>query len=361
MTRQNLFFALLLCCSSAFADVTGFAGLDHIASTDTTVRYLPGYKSTELQTNTGFLRASNSYKLSSTTDLNVVLSSDVETQFKLDKLEVDTKLDYIRMKNAGVRFGILPYRVSWCRKYEADSIWIQEPDVFCKQKTLREMSSSGTGIQYYRSSFADEHIIDAQISFYKPTLYGDETMAVYIPEGKTESHNKIGVSVNALNLKTATQFRLGYLKTWQSVRGTTTGDHLYNYDAMFIGAEKAVRHWRFRGTVAGYYGLQSNLPDQFKFSATSTTAEVEYSSGPHHYGLGYSVYQNTTSYMSGAKPMTLKVSALTAAYRLHLKHRESIIVQVGTSDEALRLSSFSDVVPREKSGKFIMMRYLITF
>lgn len=228
--------SLVASCSPAFAQttVTGAVGADYWQVPAEPARYLPNYATPNpWQTVTPWVRAQVQHQHD--TDLGLITftaSGKTDPIFKgrIDRLDAD-----LRLGTGGVRAGILPYRVSWCRPDGGP--WIAEPDAFCRFAGLKEISEGAAGLQAYRSTIAGGFLIDAMAGVYRPLIDGqNDKLGPYVSVGPTVKHHAHGASVNAVHLRTGIEARAGWLRTAQD-QNSDTGSYQrrLRYDSYYLG------------------------------------------------------------------------------------------------------------------------------
>lgn len=256
---------------------------------------------------------------------------------RVDRLDADLRLS----DASGVRAGMLPYRVSWCRSYDNRSPWLSEPDAFCRFSGLNEVSQGAFGVQGYHSQLVGSWLIDSMAGVYRPMIDGqNDKLGPYVPVGPTVAHRAHGVSVNALHLDTGIQARAGWLRTSQDQDDTKPGgfQRQLRYDTLYLAAEGNVLPWLdVRGSFSAYLGDQVNGVNPFKFDGRSVTVEAIAEPAPgHSLAVGWSRYSNRTTYgLHTVNLQRLVVPTVSAAWRFDLPAGWWGVVQYTRTDDNL--------------------------
>lgn len=317
-TIAMLIFSVLMLAFivDAHADNQIVVGLDSWQVPDKQVRYMPNYNTAnKWQSVSQFVTAKGEWtygkaKFSASGKMDSISGSSI------DRLDIDYAFG-----SYGVRAGIVPYRISWCRTYDADSPYIQEADAFCRSPVLNEISRGAAGVQAYKSWLEGDYLIDSMIGYYNPLIDNqDKSLGPYKAVGPTVESNKFGGSVNMMKLSTGTQVRLSYLHSTLKQNDTLSSGfqrHL-EYDTLYIATESTwLERLQIRASWAAYLGNQLNIRNPYEWTGTSATIEGVYSVTPQDtIAVAASYYDNVTEYVtSKGKLQNLSVPSYTVAWR----------------------------------------------
>lgn len=342
LTLAALVWALFawLCIASGPAHATtanGTVGVDAWATPDTQVRYLPNYSTPNAWRSVGAW-ARGTIQHEQATDIGLLTltaqarASQVEGT-RVDRLDADLRVS----DGAGVRVGVLPYRLSWCRTYDTRSPWLSEPDAFCRFSGLNEVAQGAFGGQAYTSTIAGGWVIDAMAGVYRPRVDGqNDKLGPFKSVGPTVAHKAYGASANALHLATGIQTRIGWLKTQQAQDSATGGfQRRLDYDSLYVAAEGNVsKTLDLRASVAQYVGDQQNPANLFKWVGRSYTAEAIFKPVPgHSFALGISEYVNRTTYAKPPNGQIVRVPTASVAWRFDLPDQWYGVAQISRSED----------------------------
>ncbi len=197
------------------------------------------------------------------------LASDVEANFKFRAdqvagMHVDAaNLDWAASPSFGFRAGVVNFSTNWCRTYDVDSPWVAEPDFFCRSNGYMNINNAAPGVQAYTNTSLGAYRVQTVVGLYRPLfmLYNSDEFGFHPPKQNfhIDFNRKIGAAVNVLNTQTATQVRLGTLRSDEGgayapgseVDGHRTRQNLI--DNYYFGFDTAVRPFlRFRYTWSQY-------------------------------------------------------------------------------------------------------------
>lgn len=334
------------------------AGVDAWKSPDAPARYLPGYASPTHKSLTPWVRAQLQHRTDTPIGplaLTVVGQTDPEHKDRISRLDAD-----LRIGAGGVRAGILPYRISWCR---ADGgPWMAEPDAFCRFAGLKEISEGAFGAQAYRSDLVAGLLVDTMVGAYRPLVDGqNDKLGPYVAVGPTVKHEAHGASVNAVHLRTGIEARAGWLRTTQN-QDSATGSYQrrLRYDSYYLAAQGHIApRVDLRLSLSGYVGDQTNPALPFSWDGKSKTVELIYKpTSTQSAALGLSQYTNVTTYKAPPNGQRLQVDSLSAAWRKDWPHGISTTVQATRS---LDSSTTRRLVVTERSGNAVGVRVSKTF
>lgn len=299
-----VFSLLLLCCGAAHsAAFTAALGIDAWDATGD-ARYLPNYMPAKPWSN---------FEPWAIAKAEFELTPDLTATFQARAHALDgnraqrADLNWRISDEYGVRVGMLPYRVSWCRDL-GEGPWIKEPDALCRQKQLAEITEGSAGIQAYRSGAVGSWVVDAMAGVYQPMIDGqDKDFGVFIPVGPTVSHDKWGASINAVQAQSGAEIRAGFLRTdmqqdYDDSRYKDFRQHM-RYDMTYLGANIPAGSAIFRASWARYAGYQDNVVP-YSWFADSKTLEVSFPQPTGHiYAVGLSEYTHNAMYPTFDQPL----------------------------------------------------------
>lgn len=326
--------SLVASCTPAHAQVnfTGEAGADYWAAPADPARYLPNYGTPNpWMSVTPWARAQMQHQTD--TDLGLVTltaSGKTDPVFKgrVDRLDAD-----LRLGHGGVRVGILPYRISWCR---ADGgPWMAEPDAFCRYSGLNEVAQGAFGVQAYRSALAGGFMVDGMAGVYRPLVDGqNDKLGPYVSVGPTVKHHAHGASVNAMHLGTGIEARAGWLRTAQD-QNSDAGSYQrrMRYDSYYLGLQGHIaQSLDVRAILSRYLGDQVNPSLLYGWDGQSKTMELIYKpDSTQTLAAGLSRYTNATTYATPPNGQFVQVDSLSLAWRKDWPHGLSTTVQATRS------------------------------
>lgn len=147
--------------------------------------------------------------------LNVRARDDQGMGQHVDDLSVTWDLS----PNFGVNAGVVSYKTTWCKTYDIDSPWMRENNPFCTVTTTNLAVGGAPGVQLYTNTSHGDYRLQWLVGAYRPLMFNYDTREysnTRYPDSTVYQNEKVGVSVNLLNLNTATEFRLGILNTRQA-------------------------------------------------------------------------------------------------------------------------------------------------
>jgi hypothetical protein len=341
--RVFKFLLVLLFAAPVLATTPAISvGVDHWQTPDVGHRYSPNYSPTnDWRPTAAWVRGQAEFTLGNGLTASLAAQHHAVDGSRIDRAE----LDWRATSDTGARIGVLPYRLAWCRTYDRTSVWIKEPDAFCRFPGLSEITQGGFGVQAYKSVTLGGWMVDSMAGVYKPTVDGqDKKLAIYVPVGPTVRHDKIGASVNAIHLQTGTQIRAAWLRSWLDQDDARAVRRPYQrqlrYDTAFVGIEGDP--WpgiTARLTAAAYIGDQVHAANAYAFNARSVTAELSHRRGAHEFATGLSHYQNTTRYAGSPRAQTLDVPSLSLAWRYQIDRHLFVVTQATRGmDDAMTAS-----------------------
>lgn len=140
------------------------------------------------------------------------------------------------------RFGVVDYKTSWCRTYEADNGWIQDIEAFCVTPQFRDVSGGAPGVQVVTNTQWNDYQVQTLAGLYNPLLlnYAPEEFGNSVPskEYYVTSNKKAGFNVNILDLTTSVETRVSFLQARQkaySPEARLLGTTKQTYDLWYLG------------------------------------------------------------------------------------------------------------------------------
>jgi hypothetical protein len=252
---------------------------------------------------------------------------------RIDRLDADLRLT----DATGLRLGVLPYRMSWCRTYDARSPWIAEPDAFCRFAGLNEISQGAFGTQAYTSTQTGGWLIDGMAGVYRPMIDGqNDKLGPYVSVGPTVLHHTRGISLNALHLATGLQLRAGWLQTLQHQNSNAGSfQRRMDYDTRYLAAEANLTPaTSVRASLSAYVGNQINPAQLYGWHGQSTSIELAHRPAPGHtLALGLSRYTNDTTYVRAPHHQRLDVPSASVAWRADLPGGFYSVVQASHTED----------------------------
>lgn len=131
----------------------------------------------------------------------------------------DLSLTWDVSPSLGVNAGVVSYKTTWCRTYEIDSPWMRENNPFCTVTSTNLAVGGAPGVQVYANTMHADYRVQWLVGAYRPLMFNYDTNEYSnerFPASTIYQNEKVGFSVNALNLSTATEFRFGVLDTRQA-------------------------------------------------------------------------------------------------------------------------------------------------
>ncbi len=306
----------LVTIARADTSVSITTGVDVWSTPSEPARYLPNYAVQDTwQAAAPWVRAQVQHRVD--TDFGVLTLTGVGKTDPVNKGRIDRLDADLRLGHGGVRAGILPYRISWCR---ADGgPWMAEPDAFCRFGGLNEVSQGAFGVQAYRSAVAGGFLIDGMAGVYRPLIDGqNDKLGPFVAVGPTVRHQAHGASLNAIHLATGIEARAGWIRTEQD-QNSDTGSYQrrLRYDSYYLGLQGNVsKQVDVRASVSGYVGDQINPALLFEWDGRSETLELIFKpDSTQSLAAGLSRYTNVTTYATGPNGQRLQVDSLSLAWR----------------------------------------------
>lgn len=119
----------------------------------------------------------------------------------------------------GLRAGVVDYKLSWCKDYELNNAWIQDPNQFCSDILNKRMTAAGPGFQAYLNFPVGKYQVQTLAGVYSPKIFSYDDMengrnGNYLTyELPTQKNDKFGLALNVLDLSTGTEIRASWLYT----------------------------------------------------------------------------------------------------------------------------------------------------
>lgn len=293
----------------------GSTGVDSWRVNNNNIRYLADYSTPEPYKNVGiWSEAKLGVTFNDYLKLTMMGKAHQVTGNKISRLE----LDYKFLEKTAISVGVLPYRISWCSPLMSTNNFIREADPFCSFGGLNELADSSAAVRLIDSSRLGEWVLDSQLGYWNPKMSNSEDkLAIYVPVGQTVKHTKYGFSVNAVNLQTSTQIRVGALKVHQDqnddrVNVSSLYQRQLRYNMLFVGFEKNLMdNLVWKTTYSSYSGQQVNKIYPYSFLPTSITTELSYTLNNNTFSFGYNNYVNKTTYSKTYSLLDVNTAALS--------------------------------------------------
>jgi hypothetical protein len=343
---------------------TATVGLDAWSVPTTSVRYLPNYSLPDGKEWAPFSQwAKATAKHEVETDFGPVTFTAQGQHHTLIGSRVDRLDASVRITDStGVRVGVLPYKTSWCRTYDANSPWMAEPDAFCRFHGLNELAQGAFGAQAFHSAIAGGWLVDSMVGIYRPEVDGQsDKLGPYVKVGPNTLHKKVGASINAMHLPTGVQLRVALLKTLQNQKSDTGSyERRLDYDTRYIAIEgNPLQNLTLRGSVASYVGNQTNPALPYAWDGQSQTIEAIYKPAQSHsIALGLSQYTNVTTYAKAPNFQRVEVPTTNVAWRTDWSDGLHTVVQATRSNDNATTRAG---VATAKAGNAIGLRIAKTF
>ena len=219
--------------------------------------------------------------------------------------------DWAFSPSVGVKAGVLDYKTSWCRTYDIDSPWVRENDPFCTVVSTSGPGGGAPGLQAYVNLPIGNYRVQSIAGLYNPLAFNYNTTE-FSNLGYALSHvtknQKQGVSINALNLDTATEFRVGVLQAQQALSAYESWKMPVfqveqNYGLVFAGASfyatpqlnvrmQTLRHLMVNKEISNPAVSGPHTRRGYNVNRTSHVMELNYqASAEDMFGLALSKYQ----------------------------------------------------------------------
>jgi hypothetical protein len=147
------------------------------------------------------------------------------------------------------RLGVVDYKTSWCKTYEADNGWIQDIEAFCVTPQFRDVSGGAPGVQVVTNTQFHDYQIQTLAGLYNPLLlnYAPKEFGNVVPSPQysVTSNKKAGFNVNILDLTTSIETRISFLQAHQeaySPEAHLIGTTKQAYDLWYLGLNIPTRN-----------------------------------------------------------------------------------------------------------------------
>lgn len=237
--------------------------------------------------------------------VNLKFDANQSVGSRLNELSLDKAISPF----LGFRAGLVSYKTTWCRTYDADSPWMREPDAFCSVSSFREIRDASPGAQVYANFQHRDFLYQAILGVYRPRAfnYAPREFSDWwpTPAYQVTQNDKIGASLNVMHMETGDEFRLSWLRAKQvafSPEPTVLGTTRQETDLIYAGLNHFVTpSLSIRGTyslfgmnntcvseVGNYYDCADALADRRTFK----TIELIYRLGERDaFALGRAEYR----------------------------------------------------------------------
>lgn len=231
---------------------------------------------------------------------------------RLDELSID----YSFSQSLGVRGGVVDYKMSWCKDYEAHTLWIQDPNEFCSDAKNKALTSAAPGLQAYINHVHRYYRIQSLIGIYNPKAWGYadfENGRRESIKNPTNSNHKYGASVDILNMKTGDEYRISWLHS------DITEEAYYSYkqfseqhgDTLYLALQTGISDsWianistsKFRSSISDAISLDdgstSKYINQSIFEIQGVNASVTYTKDnidKYTFGFSRSITQKSGTF-----------------------------------------------------------------
>jgi hypothetical protein len=176
--------------------------------------------------------------ISNTTSTSLKARVDQTLGWRIDEAEVKTEFS----PTLGIRYGIVDYKTSWCRHYESDNGWLREIETMCSTPQFRDVTGGSPGAQLYTKLQLGDYALQSQIGIYRPLLlgYAHREFGNLVPSEnyRVLTNKKVGINFNLINLVTAMEARLSYIKGYQKAYLPETdldGNFQQTSDMIYMG------------------------------------------------------------------------------------------------------------------------------
>ena len=155
-------------------------------------------------------------QITNNTNFSLKARADQTLGLRLD----EASFQYDLSPSFGARMGVVNYKTSWCRSYEPDNGWMREIEAICVTPQFRDVTGGAPGAQVFTNTTWGDYLVQSQIGIYRPLAfnYAPKEYGNLIPSKgfEVKTNRKLGFNVNVLNLQTAVEGRLSYIRSNQS-------------------------------------------------------------------------------------------------------------------------------------------------
>lgn len=351
-----LVFSLAILSCLARAETNVQVGTDFWSATNPPIRYLPNYNTPQDWNSVGYFGKISSNYSYEFLDIGLkVRSSTIEGAY-IDQASIGINAD-----GYGIRAGILPFRITWCETYNFNSVWMREPDSFCSYRGLSDGANSAPGVQWYASQILGSWAIDEQAGVYRESIYNQSKSegAIFFMTGIDTFDRRSGLSINAMHLPTATQFRFSILDVSQNISGEYQSN--YRYRTVFAGAEfNPIDTVTIKATALGYFGRQVLVESaQSNYQAISYSLSIVYQATPRdQFGMAIGQSVNQVIYPGYGIVQKLRVPTLSLAYRRNIDEHFFVSIEYQNTSYVYTITDFMNA---SGQGEAIGMRLGITY
>ncbi len=286
-----------------------------------------------------WVRFDSQWDVSEAVSARFKFRGDQSSDWRVDELNLDWAISPF----LGLSAGVVDYKTSWCRTYDVESTWVRENDPFCTVRTTDQATGSAPGLQAHTQWDTRDHQWQAQVGVYNPLLLNHDSKEfnnqVLLYDSEVIENKKAGFSINAVNMVTSTEWRLGYLYTDQTANNRSSVAYErfkkpQQVQLWYVGVGFDV----LPGLRARLTHLNSQLDSTFtdsfspnfdytrQYDRESSTAELQWNiDGVNRLGLAYSVYSADTDdffQRKGSQPArtrlvdgTFKTTSWSASWR----------------------------------------------
>lgn len=181
--------------------------------------------------------------LNSHTFASLKARTDQTIGWRIDEAQVTTNIS----PSLGLRYGIVDYKTSWCRHYESDNNWMREIETLCVTPQFRDVTGGSPGAQVFINLQKGNYALQSQIGIYRPLLlgYAHREFGNLVPSEnyRVLSNQKIGLNFNLIDLNTALEMRISYIKGNQKAYLPETyllGDFQQTSDMVYFGVSMPI-------------------------------------------------------------------------------------------------------------------------
>lgn len=304
-----------------------------------------------------FISINGITQLTNSTNFSLKAKADQTLGMRLD----EASLQYHLSPSFGARFGVVNYKTSWCRSYESDNGWMRELEAICVTPQFQDVTGGAPGAQIFSSNTWGDYFVQSQVGIYRPLKfnYAPKEYGNLIPSQNFEvkSNRKLGFNVNVLNLQTAVEGRLSYIRANQSgylPESDLKGNSRQTSDMWYwaIGAPITSKlNFRFTQLLQTQHSdctsaiapFESSCNLELQLLKNSSAIELTYRvDGLNSISVGVSrtqfdlsedYYTPSRDQHSKSKPFYIKTQQVAAAWRHHWGDGLFSIVQIIQSNQ----------------------------
>jgi hypothetical protein len=169
--------------------------------------------------------------------------ADQTIGWRIDEAQVTTNIS----PSLGVRYGVVDYKTSWCRHYESDNYWMREIETICSTPEFRDVTGGSPGAQIFVNAQKGNYALQSQVGIYRPLLlgyahreFGNLTPS---PNYRVLANQKVGINFNLIDLTTALEVRVSYMKGYQKVylpESDLLGNFQQTSDMVYFGVSMPI-------------------------------------------------------------------------------------------------------------------------